>query len=121
MIPPIFTLLAQNASVKAVLGDPLRVFSFGEVEGQPVQTPYLVWQQVAGTPFNYITDVPDLDNPTTQLDVYATGRTEARDVFRAVRDVLEKEAKLVNGPTESREAETKLFRVSFDLDWVIDH
>lgn len=121
MTPPIFSLLENSAAVVALLGNPLRVFSFGEVEGQPVQAPYLVWQQVAGTPFNYLGEVPDLDNPTTQLDVYSRERTDARNIFKAVRDALETSAYLVNGPTESREPETNLFRVSFDLDWVIEH
>src|SRR5699024_2492684 len=89
MFAPIFDTLESNAAAVAALGSPLRAFSFGEVVGQPTATPYLVWQNISGTPYNYLGQLPDKDDVSLQVDVYDATAAGARETARIARDALE--------------------------------
>src|SRR5699024_1535231 len=78
MFAPIFDTLESNAAAAAALGSPLRAFSFGEVVGQPTSVPYLVWQNISGTPYNYLGQLPDKDDVSLQVDVYDATAAGAR-------------------------------------------
>lgn len=123
MFAPVFDTLAASNSVTLLVGGAImpRIYSFGEVVGQPVDTPYVVWQTVGGGPENLLADVADKDAVSVQLDVYAGTATECRNLAKAVRDALEPVCYMVSGPRENREADTRLFRVSMDFDWIINH
>ena len=118
MFAPIFPVVAASAAVTAVLGTaPVRFWPFGEApEGSVL--PYSVWQTVTGTPENYLGDLPDLDSYTLQIDVYASTGSSARAAAKALRDAVEPHAHIVAWRGESREAETKLYRYSFDVEWM---
>jgi len=121
MFAPIFDTLESNAAAVAALGSPLRAFSFGEVVGQPTATPYLVWQNLSGVPYNYLGQLPDKDDVSLQVDVYDATAAGARQTARVARDALEGVCYMVSGPREIKDTDTKLFRVSMDFDWIIDH
>lgn len=122
MFPPLFAVLNASTAVKALLGsNPLRVYLFGE--GPPVGAatyakPYAVWQTITGSPENYLAGVPDTDGFTTQIDVYADTPSAARNAAKAIRDAIEPVAYVAGWRGESREADTNLFRYSFDVDWL---
>lgn len=119
MFAPIFQVVAASAQVTAVLGTaPVRFWPFGKASENPA-LPYAVWQQVAGSPENYINQVPDLDSYTLQVDVYASTGTSARAAAKALRDAIEPHAHIVAWRGESEETETKLIRISFDVDWLV--
>jgi hypothetical protein len=119
MIPPIFATCMESSEVIDLLGSsPMRVYQFGRAP-QNVVRPYAVWQVVGGTPENYLGNVPDIDRFATQIDVYATTASDARDVARAMRDAIEPVAHIVGWRGEDREPETQLYRVSFDVDWFV--
>lgn len=121
MFAPIFDTLQDNTAAVAALGSPLRAFSFGEVVGQPTSVPYLVWQNISGVPYNYLGQLPDKDDVSLQVDVYDDTATGARQTARVARDALEGVCYMVSGPREIKDTDTKLFRVSMDFDWIIDH
>lgn len=121
MFAPVYETLNASANAQLKFGNPLRAFSFGEVEGQTIDSPYLIWQEVAGTPENTLACLPDKDQQTTQIDVYATTRTAAKEAAIIARDAFESVAYMTSGPRVSRDPDTNLFRVSFDIDWIIDH
>lgn len=119
MIPPIFAVCAADAAVQSALGtNPVRLYQFGFAP-QKVAAPYAVWQLVGGVPGNYITGLPDHDQLAVQVDVYGITSTEVRTATLALRDAIEPHAHIVAWRGEDREAETMLFRVSFDLDWIV--
>lgn len=123
MYPPVFATLKNDTAVAALLGgNPFRVFVPGEApQGSSPQTPqptYLVWQIIGGQPENYVGDVPDTDTHTVQMDVYAAQLSDARAVAKAVRDAIEPVAYVTGWLGESREVDTRLYRVSFQVDWI---
>lgn len=117
MFPPIFQVAAADPGVTALLGtDPVRLYPFGEApEGTPL--PYVVWQLASGSPENYINQRPDMDSFTLQVDVYAATGASARAVGTALRDSIELRAHITRWGGESRDPETKSYRISFDVDW----
>lgn len=123
MFPPLFEALDGSAAVRILFGpNPLRVYAFGEAPANAV-TPYVVWQTITGSPENYLAGVPDTDGFTTQVDVYGAGSgnkpiTAVRTAAKAVRDAIEPVAYIVAWRGESREPDTNLFRISFDVDWL---
>ena len=118
--PPVFKYARASEEVTALLGSaPLRVYMFGRAP-QNVAYPYAVWQVVAGSPENYITNTPDIDAFTTQIDVYARDSDEARRCGMALRDAFEPYGHVVSWRGETRDDETESFRSGFDVDWWVD-
>ncbi|UDU80095.1 DUF3168 domain-containing protein [Pseudomonas sp. HN2-3] len=120
MTPPIVKACLQSSAVTALLGagTDMRLYSFGEAE-QGVAKPYAVWQVISGSPENYLAGRPDLDSVTLQVDVYATTGDSARAVRDAIRDAVELDAYITRWGDEGRDPETKNYRASFDVDWMV--
>ena len=68
--------------------DPVRFFEFGTAPALEI-TPYATWQEIHGSPFNYIEGAPSTDHIKTQIDVWAPTASECRDVARAVRRAID--------------------------------
>lgn len=118
MFPPIFQVVAADSGVTAVLGSaPVRFYPFGEAP-EGVTYPYAVWQLVSGSPENYLAGRPDIDGFSLQIDVYAKSGSDARAVGRALRDAIELSAYITRWSGESRDEDTKTYRLSFDVDWL---
>jgi hypothetical protein len=119
MYPPIFKVVSQAPAAAALLGNsPVRFWPFGEAE-ENAALPYAVWQTIAGSPENYLGDLPDMDGYTLQVDVYGSSISTVQSAARAIRDALEPHAHIVAWRGESREQDTKLYRISFDVDWLV--
>ena len=119
MYAPIFTTISASAGVKALIGsNPVRCYPFG-MAPQGVQLPYVVWQSITGSPENYINQTPDIDKFSIQVDVYATTETSARNVAKALRDVIEPLAYITSWRGESIDPDTLHKRFSFDVDWFV--
>ncbi|HBO3174931.1 DUF3168 domain-containing protein [Pseudomonas aeruginosa] len=119
MFPPIFEVCAASGAVTALIGtNPVRMYPFGQAP-QGVVYPYAVWQLVTGIPENYLGDLPDADSYTVQIDVYADTGAAARNVAKALRDAIEPVAYVTSWRGESIDPETKRYRYSFDVDWIV--
>lgn len=117
MYPPIFQLAARDAAVRAALGESTtRLFLFG-LAPEGVGYPYAVWQVVGGSPENYLTNRPNIDNFVIQMDVYGPSADEVRAAAKALRDALEDHAHITSWRGESRDSETRLYRSSFDMSF----
>ena len=117
MYPPLFELAAASATVKALIGNPPRLYPFGEAP-QSVQKPYAVWQTVFGAPENYLGQVPDMDAYGVQVDVYGVSADSCRNVAKALRDAFEGSAHITAWNGEGREQETRDYRVGFTVEFV---
>lgn len=120
--PPIFSRANGSSAVRALLKTgtgPLRFYLFGEADQNTVK-PYAVWQTIGGSPENYINQVPDSDDWSTQVDVYALNPDSARAIAYALIESFEMKTGSgeVSYNGEYREAETRLYRFSFTVDWI---
>ena len=117
MYAPVFQTISASATVKALIGsNPVRLYMFGYAP-QGVTLPYAVWQQITGSPENYLGDTPDLDKFITQIDVYALTEQSARDVAKALSGAIEPVAYITAWRGESTDPKTLHKRFSFDVDW----
>lgn len=119
MQPPIFAAIVAHAPAFALLGgDIVRVFAFG-LAPEDTTKPYVTWQVITGSPENYLANRPDIDGYTLQVDVWADDGQIARDVAAAVRDAIEPYAYIVRWGGESRDPDTRAYRLSFDVSWFV--
>jgi len=117
MYPPLFAIIAGDATVKTVFGtSPIRVFPFGSAP-EGVTLPYAVWQIIGGTPENYIGNSPDIDNFLVQMDIYASSAESARSGAEALRDALEPYAHITAWRGEQIDNSTGHYRYSFDINF----
>lgn len=117
MTAPIFTVVAADAAVRAVLGQsPVRFYLFG-MAPQNSPLPYAVWQG-GGSPGNYLAGRPDIDTNTLQVDAYADDPITARHTVDALRDAIELHANITLWLGESQDPATQRWRSTFRLDWI---
>lgn len=116
---PIFAVCAEDTAVTAVLGiQPTRLYPFGEAP-EGVVKPYAVWQLLTGSPDNYLAGRPDIDGYTLQVDVYAVTASDARVVTQAITHAVELKANVTRWGGETKDSATKIYRSSFDIDWLV--
>lgn len=119
MIAPIFSVCSASAAVTALLGSsPVRIYAFG-LNDDAVIYPYAVWQNVGGAPEMYLGTKPDFDSFSLQVDVYAETVASATAVAKALRDAIEPYAYITRWGDQDRDPETKRYRYSFDVDWIV--
>lgn len=119
MIAPIFSVCASDPLVKSLLGEsPVRLYPFDFQDDTPVY-PYAVWQNIDGSPENYLAQRPDVDRFSLQVDCYADTATQAIAVATALRDAIEGAAYVTRWGDQSRDSDTKRYRYSFDVDWIV--
>ena len=109
MIAPIFAVCAASQAVRDLLGsNPVRLYPFG-MQDDNIVYPYAVWQNIGGSPENFLNQRPDADRYSLQVDVYGDTDTDVIAAARVLRDAIEE---------QSRDPETMRYRYSFDVDWI---
>ncbi|OBX35668.1 hypothetical protein A8U91_04742 [Halomonas elongata] len=116
---PIFPVCAADADVTALLGEsPTRLYPFGEAP-QDVALPYAVWQVIpGGRPENNLSQAPDMDAFSLQVDVYAATVAAVSAVAEALRDAIEPYAHITRWGSQIQ-TRHKTSPVSFDVDWFV--
>lgn len=117
MNPNIFQLLKADSAVTALLGtSPLRVFPFSEAPQNSLK-PYVTYGIYNANPENYIDTIPDIDQLSTQIDIWGDTSKSCEQCFNAIRSALEVHGHMTNYSALSRDTETKLFRVTMEFDF----
>ena len=117
MIPPIYQTLLNAPAVYAIVED--RIFGSGQAT-QGEARPYIVWQIASAAPENNLSDTPEFDDQRIQIDCWSKDETTCKQLAQAVRDAIEVQAHITFGPWNDYEAETGLYRWSFDCTWFLD-
>ena len=122
MTPPIFVLCSADTTLQGLLtsgAGHFKLYPFGEAP-ELTDDPYVVWQVIDGSPENYISNVPDIDAYTIQVDVYADEASESRAIAAAIQNVIESVAHVTRYNGEWRDPDTRAYRCSFSVDWFVD-
>lgn len=115
MNPPIESYVQTDSDCVAVFGD--RVQPFGYADQQIVE-PYATWQIISGEAFNTLGCSPTTDRYRVQFDVWAKRASVAQSSAETLRNAMEKYGYLVGYNGSGRDAETKLYRFSFDMEFL---
>lgn len=119
MYPPLFQWVSSSTAAKAVLGaSPVRFWPFGKAP-QSETRPYAVHQLAYGAPENTLACAPNSDTFGVQIDAYALDVTQARAVAAVLRDTLQPHGYITAWNGEFFEQDTKLYRVSFTVEFII--
>lgn len=117
---PFYITCKADLTVLALLGSPEpRIYPFGTAP-QDVTKPYAVYQWVGGAPFNMLNCRPDADTTSLQVDVYAPTQAASTAIAKAIRYAVELQCYITSYRGNLRDEETKLYRTSFDLDWLVN-
>lgn len=120
MDAPLYKICKADAAVLALLGSPEpRIYPFGLAPQLPAK-PYVVYQWIGGAPFNTLSGRPDADRASLQVDVYGLTTQSTTTVAKAIRNAIELQAYVTSYRGDMRDEETKLYRTSFDVDWLVD-
>lgn len=116
---PIYDVLIANSAVKALLGNPPRIYGFGRAPNDVVK-PYVVWQVITGSPENNLSDRPEYDNYNIQVDVYGDTELSVENVALALRNAIEEVTHITGWYGESRDRDTDMYRFTFAVDWFVN-
>lgn len=118
---PLYNVLKVVSGVTTLLGTHpnLRVYGFGQTP-EGVQRPYVVWQETTGSPELNLSQSPDHDMYSLQIDVYAKTGPSCDAVRKALRDAIEPIMHITNWYGDDRDSETNDYRTTFAVDWFIE-
>jgi hypothetical protein len=117
---PFYTVCKADLTVQALLGGTSpRIYPFGQAP-QDVVKPYVVYQWVGGSPYNMLNCRPDADQASLQVDVYGLTTQSTTTVAKAIRFAIELDSYITSYRGDMREEDTKLYRTSFDVDWIVN-
>lgn len=116
---PLYEACKSSAAVRNLLGgNTLRIYEFGQAPSKPV-LPYVTWQQITGYPENNLSERPDHDYFSTQIDIYAATGISAQTVKTALVDAIEPVTNITSWNGEGRDSATTNYRITFSADWFI--
>lgn len=120
MDTPFYTVCKVDATVQALLGgaEP-RIYPFGQAP-QTIVKPYVVYQWIGGSPFNMLACRPHADRAVLQVDTYGLTAQSSTAVATAIRYAIELDSYILAYRGDMRDEETKLYRTSFDVDWIVE-
>lgn len=118
MLAPIYPTISTPA-VQAIVGD--RIYGKG-MAPQGVATPYITWFTVSGDPYLNLSEAPHADSDAIQIDCWA-GPTDDQEgvcnqLAQAVRDEMDAAGQACRIIIDTREADTKLFRIGLQVDFI---
>lgn len=116
----LFPIITADADCRRLLGTkPTRFYPFINAP-QNGSKPYAVWQITNGEPYNQLNYQAAADSYAVQIDVYAQSIDQSRAIAKAIRVALSQDPRntITRWAMEDFETDTKLYRVSFDVDFI---
>lgn len=117
MLPPIYTILSAAPAVSAIVGT--RIYPHGDAP-QDVTTPYITWFVVSAPPELLIDGAPPFDKFTIQVDCWHQTSAGVVTLGGVTRAALETQCHVTNILANQRDAETKLYRIALQLDYILN-
>lgn len=117
VLPSIFNTIKNTPGVTTYIGtNPTRFYPWSSAPQNPTK-PYVTYGVFNGNPENYVTNVPDIDNMGTQVDIWSDDPEECADIFTALRTALEPLGHMINFQSITRDAETQLYNIRMEFDF----
>lgn len=113
MVPLIQSILQASGPVRALLGDPIRVWPSVAPEGASL--PYATWSVVGGSPLAQLSDPPPADGWRVRLTVWGDGASQANAAAVAIRDEVERHGSIESYNPPPDDDDTGAFGISFDV------
>lgn len=115
MLPNIYQILRSNANVMSMVSN--RIYRHGSAP-QDVQKPYITWVLSSGVPQDVLNAAPCHDKDTVQIDCWSEADTGIETLAYAVRAALDSQLISNRIIIDSRENDTKLYRMTIEADFI---
>lgn len=112
MVPLIQSILQASGPVRALLGDPIRVWPGVAPEGAAL--PYATWSVVGGSPLVQLSDPPPADGWRVRLTVWGDCTSQANAVAVSIRDEVERYGSIESYNPAPDGDDTGAIGISFD-------
>jgi len=120
MLPNIYQILRTSNAVKAIVGaSPSRIYRH-ESAPQDTTKPYITWFIITGVPQNTLSETPNIDAISIQVDCWHQTDAGVELMAIAVRDAMETVSHMTSIVVNEREPETKLYRIGLQFDVWLD-
>lgn len=119
MFSPAFEIAEADPAVVAIIGSGsnMRFYDFGDA-AQDGAKPYAVQQVISGSPENYLAGRPDADTVVVQIDVYCLDMKPTKTLALALQHAFELHGYITGFNGTNREPDTRLWRVSFTVEFI---
>lgn len=115
MLPNVYGILRTNSTVVSTVDK--RIYRHGSAP-QNVQKPYITWFVSTGQPENVLNAPPCFDRDTIQIDCWSETDEGIETLAYAVRDALDSNLITNRMMINSRETDTKLYRIAIEADFI---
>lgn len=115
MMPPVYAALMADPTVAAMTGGRIRQDVGNPDEGAP----YIVWGLLSATPELTTKRRAPADRCSISVDVFARDEAERATLTKAAREALEPHGHILTIQSLGQDEETRLWRMTFDMDWFI--
>lgn len=115
MLPNVYQILRGNSTVVSTVDK--RIYRHGSAP-QNVQKPYITWFMVTGQPENVLGSNPCFDRDIIQIDCWSESDEGVETIAYAVRDALDSNNITNRMVINSRETDTKLYRIAIEADFI---
>lgn len=113
MLPNIYSILRSNSTVSSTVST--RIYRHGAAP-QDVVKPYITWFVVFGMPELQISGTPDSDMDTIQVDIWSESDQGVETLAYAARTAFDNAGHAARIIQNLREADTRLYRISLEVD-----
>lgn len=115
MFPNIYRLLRSAPAVVEIVGE--KIGRHGSMP-QAEEAPYITWFVVADQPHDTLSEAPQSDFNTVQIDCWSADDAQVAALARAVRAALDAAGHHNRVVVDLRERDTKLYHVGIEADLI---
>ena len=115
MLPNVYQTLTGNVTVVGIVAT--RIYRHGSAP-QDVVKPYITWSLSSGVPQDVLNAAPCHDKDTVQIDCWSETDSGIETLAYAVRAALDNQLISNRIIIDSRETDTKLYRISIEADFI---
>ena len=115
MLPPVYATLIADPTVSSMTAG--RIWQ--DVGNPDEGAPYIVWRLLTATPELTTHRRAPADRCSISVDVFARDEAEREALTAAARNALEPHGHILTIQSLGQDAETRLWRMTFDMDWFI--
>lgn len=116
MIPPVYAALMADPAVSGMTAGRIRQDVGNPDEGAP----YIVWRLLSAVPEMTTQRRAPADRCSISIDVFARDEEEREALTAAARHALEPHGPILTIQSLGKDTETRLWRMTFDMDWFIN-
>jgi len=115
MLPNLYQILRANSDIVTAVGT--RIYRHGSAP-QDVVKPYITWSLVSGEPYGNVSSAPCADKDTVRIDCWSETDSGIESLAYFVRSALDSKLIFNRIVVNTRETDTKLYRITLDADIV---